>query len=113
MFWMDAAAACAADGEHLFVPDDAGEMTMVMTYVGPVPTGNSVPDGSAWVGIDDLAVEGDYVTEAGLAAPYLPWNAGQPDNSGNAEDCVHFLPGGVLNDLQCDGFTLPSVCECP
>ncbi|HSD86851.1 MAG TPA: C-type lectin domain-containing protein [Kofleriaceae bacterium] len=113
LIWQDASTACAADGTHLFVPDDALEMTTVTTYVGPVSTGGSVPDGSAWIGISDLAVEGTYVTEAGMAAPYLPWNVGQPDNSGGVEDCVHFLPNMVTNDLSCGSFMLPSVCECP
>jgi hypothetical protein len=65
-----------------------------------------------WVGVDDLATEGTFLTVLGMPATFLPWAAGQPDNKPPGEDCVHASSATQLySDERC-GLSARSVCEC-
>ena len=45
-----------------------------------------------WIGIDDISLEGTYTYASdGKSLTYTNWNIGQPNNSGNNEDCVFLL----------------------
>ncbi|GFS15372.1 CD209 antigen [Elysia marginata] len=54
-----------------------------------------------WVGLNDLAVEGQFVWENG--EPISPeqwqyiWSKWQPDNANGGQDCVEVYGNGVLN----------------
>lgn len=95
--------ACAADGGYLAIPDDAEELAAVLDLAG----------GGAWIGVDDLATEGSYVTVRGQPASFLPWSPGEPTGPAMpAEDCVR-ISGSTrqLRDEAC-GNAYRAVCEC-
>ena len=96
--------ACAAQGgtTYMAIPDDAAELQALVTLAAQP---------AVWVGIDDLIVEGNYLTVRGQPATFLPWAAGQPDNAPPGEDCVAALAAGTLDDQQCSS-SLRAICEC-
>src|SRR5207237_9391228 len=57
-----------------------------------------------WLGADDIAVEGTFRWITGEAFGYSNFEAGKPDNAGNA-DCVRYLPDGTWTDAVCGGAT--------
>lgn len=54
-----------------------------------------------WIGITDIATEGEWVDEAGNPAPYFNWAPNQPDNWQNAEHCATSYSAGDWNDDPC------------
>jgi hypothetical protein len=70
----------------------------------------------SYIGLTDLREEGVFrhVTLEPLGTFPLttpPWAAGEPNNSGDNEHCVHFYGGSVLNDTVCT-LLAPYTCEC-
>ncbi|MBP6628344.1 MAG: hypothetical protein KBG28_13390 [Kofleriaceae bacterium] len=107
--WAEAVAACAADGAHLFIPDDDPELVTVTQLAFPTTLWQALD--WQWVGISDQAIEGVWRRVDGEPATFLPWDVGQPDDFAMAEDCVQAAPTAGLNDLGCDQ-ALAYVCEC-
>jgi len=110
--WTAQRNACDADTgtSYLFVPDDQAELTAVLAAAG----------GDTWVGVNDMANEGTYVTANGgtLAANSALWDGGEPDNGpemgtgNNNSHCVMGKPGtNRLSDDKCQN-TYVAVCEC-
>jgi hypothetical protein len=103
--WQTQVDACKADGANVYlaIPDDATELQAILTFAGA----------QTWVGIDDLVTEGTFLTVLGGTPTFLPWAAGQPDNSGNpgGSDCVMALTAATYDDKKC-GTTGIAVCEC-
>jgi hypothetical protein len=101
--WFQAKDSCEQTGEgiHLAVLDDAAELAAVQTII-------DVP--KLWIGVDDVDEENHFVLVTGGPAVYLPWAAGEPNNSQGVEDCVELI-GDALNDDSCDT-PLPFLCEC-
>ena len=101
--WTAQRDACQADSpySHLVIPQNASELTAFAT-AEPI---------NAWIGINDILLEGHYLTVLGLDPPYLPWGPGEPDNVGN-QDCVDMLSATqkIATD-QCSRL-MPAVCEC-
>lgn len=110
--WTAQMAACAADGPNVYlsIPDDQDELSGFIQ-------GSGQP--RLWVGIDDQATEGTYLTVRGATIPANSplWNAGEPDDdplTGNGPgDCVVAVNsgGGQLADDSCTR-TYPAICEC-
>lgn len=99
--WTAAEADCADDvagATHLVVLSSQAEVTYMATQLG-------------WVGLDDRAAEGTFVTVTGETGDVRPWASGQPDNGGGNEDCAQMKNGGQLDDDQC-GNSHRYVCEC-
>jgi hypothetical protein len=65
-----------------------------------------------WIGIDDRASEGSYVTQLGAMAAFLPWGVDQPNNLPLDADCLRIdgETGGFHDELCLLWF--PAVCEC-
>jgi hypothetical protein len=69
---------------------------------------NGLSNTLAYIGANDIAVEGSFVwadgPEAGQALAYTAWSAGEPNNLGD-EDAVHMNwgSGGSWNDISVDG----------
>jgi hypothetical protein len=106
--WPTQKSACAADGSNVYlaVPDDNVELAALLAASGGA---NSV-----WVGIDDNATEGSFVTSKG--APFSStsplWEAGQPDNAQGGQNCVAAnANSGKLSDEKCPQSKV-AVCEC-
>jgi hypothetical protein len=101
--WMSHQVACEAEGMNIYlaIPDDMTELSALATLAGQ----------DVWVGIDDIAVEGTFVTVRNTPPPFLPWAPGEPSNAGN-RDCVALLAASVqLVVLQCSQSRI-AICEC-
>jgi len=101
--WFQAEDTCESTGPgiHLAVIDDATELAAVESFIDVQPI---------WVGVNDVDIEGHFVTVTGGPATFLPWAPGEPNNNQGAEDCVEIL-GNAFNDDACDT-ALPFLCEC-
>ncbi|MBY0307654.1 MAG: C-type lectin domain-containing protein [Phycisphaerales bacterium] len=54
---------------------------------------------SAWIGLSDSAVEGQFRWMNGSTASYRNWSPGEPNESNGGEDCVEMYSTGRWNDL--------------
>lgn len=111
---LDRAAArafCQARGEDLLQLDAAAEESWAYEFV--------TESGSLWLGANDIDQEGDWRWPDGssVAAGYTAWAEGQPNDSGDGEDCAVLHSGmGEWNDVACDATTfgtdaLTIICE--
>ncbi len=112
--WYNAETSCEADGEHLIVIDDGGELFAA----------DLVTLGDFWLGMSDHVVEGTFRWLTTGATVNSGWRLGEPNNSGNNEDCGSFVPGlgGGYNDddctrqhdylCECDGQTVAPLAWC-
>jgi hypothetical protein len=101
--WMNHRTACTGDGANIYlaIPDDAMELADIGMLAGA----------NAWIGIDDITIEGSYQTVLNAPATFLPWAPGEPDNGGN-QDCVELLDATQkIATLTC-ATQLIAVCEC-
>lgn len=100
--WDEARMMCnqTSSAAYLAVPDDAPELTNLATVATP----------PFWVGIDDKAASGMFVTQKGAPASFLPWGPGQP-NLGPQNDCVVAISATQIATEKC-GNKHAAVCEC-
>lgn len=100
--WDQAKTMCAlsSTAAYLAVPDDATELANLATIAST----------SFWVGIDDQALQGTFVTSKGAPATFLPWAAGEPDNT-PTDDCVFAASATKIATDKC-GTRHDAVCEC-
>jgi hypothetical protein len=91
---------------YLAIPDDASELLALDTLAAGATY--------YWIGIGDSTNEGTYMTVKGAAATFLPWAAGEPDNSapGTGEDCIDVQPSThTIFDDRCLAIRI-AICEC-
>jgi len=101
--WTNAEAAAQALGGHLVAINDAAENTFVYQTF----TQNGTMDRGLWIGLNDLANEGQFVWSSGDPLVYTNWDGGNPDNGGGIENCAGLLwpsfpdpyPPGIWVDL--------------
>jgi hypothetical protein len=106
LIWDDAKRACEAFGTSLataagfWVNDRLGQAT--------------APLGYTWIGLSDVAQEGVWVWESGVAYRYTKWAPFEPNNAGGSENCVgtNFNGVGTWNDFTCTT-VLPFACDAP
>lgn len=101
--------ACTADGAHLVVIDDQPEQDFVAGLLDN--TG-----GDAWIGLNDLFVEGTEEWVTGSKHSFRAFAGGEPNDANGAEDCVYMTDDNnghnhLWNDTSC-GETRRAVCEC-
>jgi hypothetical protein len=119
--WAAAGSACAADGTHLAIIDDAVQNAAVKSIIGVTSP--------AFIGASDLQSPGSkaYYWVDGTAvgsATYSNFNAGEPNDANGVEDClVMRVDGGSAgqwDDRPCvtepanvttTAGTYPYVCE--
>lgn len=71
----------------------------------------------SWMGMNDIASEGNFVWVTGEPFVYMNWRGVEPNNSGGNENCGAHSAAATLwqwNDLDCAGgvnMTLAYVCE--
>uniref|UniRef100_A0A3B3YYE1 C-type lectin domain-containing protein n=1 Tax=Poecilia mexicana TaxID=48701 RepID=A0A3B3YYE1_9TELE len=115
--WYEAVTKCSAMGAHLLFINSQEEQFFIN---GKLPDFHQVdiPDiwiGEAWVGLNDINIENQFVYTDGSDVDLLPWAENQPDNWENNEDCIH-LTGmthpdpGKINDDKCTA-TREFVCK--
>ncbi|HEX3764767.1 MAG TPA: Ig-like domain-containing protein [Kofleriaceae bacterium] len=101
--YQGAAAMCVAVGGHLPTIASAGEDAAAFAAVrsGDTP----------WLGGDDIAVEGTFGWLTGEPFGYSHFQAGKPDNAGNA-DCLRYAADGTWTDAACAlGGATGTLCE--
>jgi hypothetical protein len=104
--WTNARNYCLARGGDLVGISDVNENN----FVGSVAAASA--SGSWWIGLNDVATEGNFVWSNGTPKTFTKWNGGEPNNSSN-EDCAEILTGSYAwNDLNC-GAGRYFVCESP
>jgi hypothetical protein len=65
-----------------------------------------------WIGLTDVATEGDMLWITGEPSGVFHFGLGQPDDQQNIEDCVEERVDPMLwNDLGCDHDGLAGLCE--
>ncbi|HWO19659.1 MAG TPA: C-type lectin domain-containing protein [Kofleriaceae bacterium] len=94
---------CTADGAHLAVVNDAAENTALMGIL------TAAGGGDAWLGFDDLTVEGVFKWVTGATGANL-FIVPEPNNTSN-EDCTAFRIDGTWHDQGCEDDKRP-LCEC-
>ena len=67
-----------------------------------------------FVGLHDQGVESEFQWSDGTAVRFTDWDAWQPDNWRNYEDCAHVrnYNDGRWNDLSCSN-NLAYICKRP
>ncbi|XP_026210056.1 LOW QUALITY PROTEIN: macrophage mannose receptor 1 [Anabas testudineus] len=103
--WHDAESHCITEQGHLASFHSEEDLSFLTAHM----------PGEAWIGLNDINVENQFVYTDGTPADLLLWAPGQPDNWQNNEDCVH-LTGmnhqdpGKLNDDFCTS-TKEYICK--
>lgn len=105
--WYKAGYICRSMGGYLVNIENQKEYDELAKHL--------LPDHNYWIGIDDLAVEGEYrSTATDLSPDFLKWSSGNPNNYYN-EDCVELWwvdSKHQINDYQCND-NRNFICERP
>ncbi|XP_018411419.1 PREDICTED: mannose-binding protein C-like [Nanorana parkeri] len=96
---------CREAGGNVAMPRNAAENSAVEKVV-------NIREGSnmAFLGISDSQLEGTFKYSTGETVNFTNWRSGEPNNSGDAEDCVEILGSGQWNDVPCSNQYLV-ICE--
>jgi hypothetical protein len=104
--YVAAKAACAAINAHLAYLKDAQLDALAETFVGSANT---------FIGLTDLATEGQFVWDDGTPIAFSNWHTGEPNNGGSGatyqEDCVIIAGarvGAQWDDRPCDASEVPT-----
>jgi hypothetical protein len=102
MSWDQAKVVCeqASTAAYLLVPDDATELDNLAAVASP----------PFWIGVDDQATPGAFVTPRSAPAPFLPWATGEPSTRPGA-DCVRASSATRIATDLCSA-RHAAVCEC-
>jgi hypothetical protein len=99
--WDQARAMCEQiSGTYLLVPDDATELTELASITSP----------PFWIGVDDLAAQGMFMTVRNTRAMFMPWATGEPSTRSGA-DCVRAVSATQIATDLC-GTKRAAICEC-
>ena len=101
--WEDARRDCAGVGGYLAVMNTASENS----YVASKLMGRT-----AYIGLSDRNVEGQFEWVNGDPLSYTNWAPGQPDDANGIQDHVELAPSGFWND-QYAHVRNEFVCEIP
>jgi hypothetical protein len=106
--WPAARAQCAKRyGGDLVVIDDYEELDGLLLRLGLL-------GGDWWIGLSDIAVEGEYVWRDGTPLTIEYWQSGQPGDGTSDRDCVEMQNASALQwrDANCaeEG---GAICEFP
>ncbi|KAI8493852.1 hypothetical protein Bbelb_281990 [Branchiostoma belcheri] len=105
-----AAAACREDGGTLAMPRDAETNAFLVSLYNSVHS-----DRAFWIGLHDQREEGRFEWVDGSAlGPYNSWGMGEPNDSGDGEDCVSYSEvestENMWNDFDCNGL-INFICQ--
>jgi hypothetical protein len=100
--WDQARAMCeqASAGTYLLIPDDATELTELAAITAP----------PFWIGVDDLAAQGKFMTVKNVQATFLPWATGEP-SALTGRDCVRASSATAIATDVCSA-RRAALCEC-
>jgi len=96
--WAEADTFCRDTfGGYLVTVTEASEQDVINNLLSRLPEANH-----AWIGLNDLASEGNFEWVTGETVSYTNWADGEPNNY-YEEDCVNVLyPTGEWNDNGCE-----------
>nr|XP_016851014.1 PREDICTED: pulmonary surfactant-associated protein D [Anolis carolinensis] len=94
---------CQQAGGQLASPRNSAENTAIKDIV-------VLYQKSAFLGITDIQTEGTFRYLNGETIVYSNWQAGEPNNDHNQEDCVEVYSSGKWNDKSCGEKQL-IICE--
>lgn len=100
--WTQAEAFAVSNlGGHLATINDSDENEWVRVNI----LGFDATDRRGFIGLNDEAVEGNFVWSSGEPVTYTNWNTGEPSNSGGTEDYAEMFgsTGGFWNDVPLAG----------
>jgi hypothetical protein len=80
--WTDAESLAQTLGGHLVTINDANEQNWVYNTFSGYAGGNN----TLWIGINDAAVEGQFVWASGESVAYSNWYLSEPNNYQGQED---------------------------
>ncbi|XP_047987766.1 hemolymph lipopolysaccharide-binding protein-like [Leguminivora glycinivorella] len=113
--WSNAKASCQDEGGHLAIINSDTESTVLKEFF---EKNEIYRDGAVWdwdhayIGFEKLS-DGKWVTINGetlAEAGFNRWAANEPNNSRGEEDCGS-IRGGLHNDLFCNNYPVPYICE--
>ena len=89
--WEDAQTQAAAEGGHLVTINDETEQKWLQAVFGGEPS---------WIGLNDIAQEGQWTWDNGEPVTYTNWGLQEPDDTSNQdEDYVILGPSGKWEDF--------------
>uniref|UniRef100_A0A3Q2D0K7 C-type lectin domain-containing protein n=1 Tax=Cyprinodon variegatus TaxID=28743 RepID=A0A3Q2D0K7_CYPVA len=99
MTWADAEKYCNTQGANLVSIHSLKEENFVKDLI----TNFDPAEGVNWIGLSDAQQDRAYFWSDGSPLDFTLWNAGEPNNAGGAEPCVHTNWGPVKkwNDKVC------------
>ncbi len=101
--WPQAKATCEANGGHLVSINSQEENDFLA---------NILTLQSAWIGLSDSELEGNFKWTNGDPLAYTNWYPGQPNNYNNNQDYVELMNTGFWND-QYNYYNLEYIMEIP
>ncbi|XP_065326652.1 lactose-binding lectin l-2-like [Pelmatolapia mariae] len=107
MSWADAELYCVSQRANLVSIYSEEEQEFVKSLIKNFDHA----EGYTWIGLSDIHKEGRWMWSDGCAVSFVYWYAGEPNNSGTNEHCVHTNLSDLKkwNDRKCS-LILPSVC---
>ncbi len=90
--WNDAQAHAESYGGYLAVINTQAENDLLSSFLVTQ---------SAFIGLSDQDVEGNFTWVNGDPVTFSKWYPGQPNDYGIGQDCVELLPTGQWNDQYC------------
>ncbi|MED6256578.1 hypothetical protein ATANTOWER_029399 [Ataeniobius toweri] len=108
MTWGEAEQHCLSQGANLVSIHSLQEESFVKTLIRNFDPAQGVN----WIGLTDAQKEGAYFWSDGSKFTFSFWNAGEPNNAGGPESCVHTNWGSARkwNDKVCTD-KYASVCK--
>ena len=89
--WEDGQTQAAAEGAYLVTINDAEEQKWLQAVLGGQPS---------WIGLNDIAEEGQWVWDNGEPVTYTNWGLQEPDDTNiGEEDYVILSPSGEWEDF--------------
>ncbi|XP_047240222.1 ladderlectin-like [Girardinichthys multiradiatus] len=85
MTWGEAEQHCLSQGANLVSIHSLQEENFVKTLIRNFDPAQGVN----WIGLTDAQKEGAYFWSDGSKLTFSFWNAGEPNNFGGSESCVH------------------------
>ncbi|XP_042303964.1 hepatic lectin-like [Sceloporus undulatus] len=99
--WRNARKFCAAANSHLIIINSKREQDFVVPKIKQT---------TVWLGLSDIETEGTWCWVDGSLQGLKYWKHGEPNNTGNNEDCAVLSTERNWNDIPCDR-EVHFVCE--
>ncbi|KAL7876759.1 hypothetical protein AOLI_G00117220 [Acnodon oligacanthus] len=95
---------CSDAGGAIVLPRTEEQNQALVKLIAPFGSA------SAYIGITDRQVEGQFVDTEGKSLVFTKWGTGQPDNYKGVQDCASVLESAIWDDHGCEVPRL-IVCE--